>query len=228
MAERTANETEPVAFGEKLANSQLFTDLFRDGMALVEETATYLDGPGRLEFEKARTRRGACLCDREHAPDHAADAAGVLAAAASRRQGRRDVARPGQQGKIQGEARARGPRRPSERQAGAAASAGPDRALQGAAGRRCAGSTPPCMRAPTPPAPRWAIRSNARWACSRRRSSGSKWRPHRAVGLSTECCRHKRDTHHAFDFCLFSSPIFYSQLLIEWALDFRPAHRQNS
>jgi len=40
---------QPVSFGERLANSQAFADLFRDGMALVEETATYLDGPGRQE-----------------------------------------------------------------------------------------------------------------------------------------------------------------------------------
>ena len=39
-------------FGERLANSQAFADLFRDGMALVEETATYLDGPGRAESKK--------------------------------------------------------------------------------------------------------------------------------------------------------------------------------
>ena len=32
--------------------SQAFADLFRDGMALVEETATYLDGPGRAESKK--------------------------------------------------------------------------------------------------------------------------------------------------------------------------------
>jgi regulator of CtrA degradation len=40
---------QPVSFGERLANSQAFADLFRDGMALVEATATYLDGPGRQE-----------------------------------------------------------------------------------------------------------------------------------------------------------------------------------
>jgi regulator of CtrA degradation len=40
---------DPVSFGERLANSQAFAVLFRDGMALVEETATYLDGPGRAE-----------------------------------------------------------------------------------------------------------------------------------------------------------------------------------
>jgi regulator of CtrA degradation len=52
MAEQTANEAGPVLFGERLANSQLFSDLFRDGMTLVEETATYLDGPGRQESKK--------------------------------------------------------------------------------------------------------------------------------------------------------------------------------
>ena len=49
MSEQTANEAAPVSFGERLANSQVFTDLFRDGMALVEETASYLDGPGRKD-----------------------------------------------------------------------------------------------------------------------------------------------------------------------------------
>src|ERR1700730_9710474 len=39
----------PVSFGAKLAGSQLFAVLFRDGMTLVEETAAYLDGPGRRE-----------------------------------------------------------------------------------------------------------------------------------------------------------------------------------
>jgi len=46
------NEAQPVSFGERLANSQAFADLFRDGMALVEETATYLDGPGRQESKE--------------------------------------------------------------------------------------------------------------------------------------------------------------------------------
>jgi regulator of CtrA degradation len=43
------SQAETESFGERLANSQAFADLFRDGMALVEETATYLDGPGRAE-----------------------------------------------------------------------------------------------------------------------------------------------------------------------------------
>ena len=39
----------PVPFGARLAGSQQFATMFRDGMALVEETAAYLDGPGRGE-----------------------------------------------------------------------------------------------------------------------------------------------------------------------------------
>jgi regulator of CtrA degradation len=59
MAEKTMSEAQTVSFGEKLANSQAFSELFREGMALVEETATYLDGAGRQE-SKALTR-GAAL-----------------------------------------------------------------------------------------------------------------------------------------------------------------------
>src|SRR4051812_43137382 len=56
MSERSANEAGPVSFGQRLASSQVFADLFRDGMQLVEETAAYLDGPGRTESKKlART-----------------------------------------------------------------------------------------------------------------------------------------------------------------------------
>ena len=49
MADKLANQTGPVSFGERLAGSQAFLLLFREGMALVEETAGYLDGPGRRE-----------------------------------------------------------------------------------------------------------------------------------------------------------------------------------
>src|SRR6476469_610585 len=59
MSERSANEAGPVSFGQRLASSQHFTDLFRDGMALVEETASYLDGPGRQESK--RLARAAAL-----------------------------------------------------------------------------------------------------------------------------------------------------------------------
>src|SRR5207247_10188800 len=46
------SQTTPVSFGERLASSHAFADLFRDCMALVEETATYLDGPGRQQSKK--------------------------------------------------------------------------------------------------------------------------------------------------------------------------------
>jgi regulator of CtrA degradation len=49
MSEKWANQAGPVSFGERLAGSQAFSILFREGMALVEETASYLDGPGRRE-----------------------------------------------------------------------------------------------------------------------------------------------------------------------------------
>jgi regulator of CtrA degradation len=52
MSENSLIPAQPVSFGEHLANSQIFADLFRDGMALVEETATYLDGPGRAESKQ--------------------------------------------------------------------------------------------------------------------------------------------------------------------------------
>jgi regulator of CtrA degradation len=49
MSDKSAREIGPVSFGEKLASSQAFSLLFREGMTLVEETAGYLDGPGRRE-----------------------------------------------------------------------------------------------------------------------------------------------------------------------------------
>ena len=52
MSEKRASEAGAVSFSERLANSQVFATLFRDGMALVEETASYLDGSGRLESKK--------------------------------------------------------------------------------------------------------------------------------------------------------------------------------
>jgi regulator of CtrA degradation len=50
MSDKAVNGA--VSFGERLTGSQAFADLFRDGMALVEETAAYLDGPGRQESKK--------------------------------------------------------------------------------------------------------------------------------------------------------------------------------
>src|SRR5438445_4844005 len=51
MAEKWAGG-QPVSFGARLAASQSFAVLFRDGMKLVEETAAYLDGPGRQDSKK--------------------------------------------------------------------------------------------------------------------------------------------------------------------------------
>jgi regulator of CtrA degradation len=47
MSNRVINR--PVSFGERLAASESFSPLFRDGMKLVEDAAAYLDGPGRKE-----------------------------------------------------------------------------------------------------------------------------------------------------------------------------------
>src|ERR1700685_1527095 len=52
MSEKRSIEANAVSFSERLANSQVFATLFRDGMALVEETASYLDGAGRAESKK--------------------------------------------------------------------------------------------------------------------------------------------------------------------------------
>jgi regulator of CtrA degradation len=44
-----ADAADTIAFGERLAASEAFLGLFREGMALIEETASYLDGPGRQD-----------------------------------------------------------------------------------------------------------------------------------------------------------------------------------
>ena len=55
-----------VSFGAKFAHSDQFRTVFREGMALVEAAATYLDGDGRKEARKLKpphslaTPRRAC------------------------------------------------------------------------------------------------------------------------------------------------------------------------
>src|SRR6202008_512762 len=49
MTERSHSDSHLVQFSERLTNSAAFGNLFREGMDLVEETAAYLDGPGRAE-----------------------------------------------------------------------------------------------------------------------------------------------------------------------------------
>lgn len=51
MARHGQSQTDlnTVSFAERMARSPAFQSLFQDGMALVEEAAAYLDGPGRQE-----------------------------------------------------------------------------------------------------------------------------------------------------------------------------------
>jgi regulator of CtrA degradation len=58
MSEKRMMEAGAVSFSERLASSQVFAALFRDGMALVEETASYLDGSGRQESKKLERSAG--------------------------------------------------------------------------------------------------------------------------------------------------------------------------
>lgn len=52
QSERTDMTNDVAAFGVRLVGSAGFTSLFREGMALVEETAGYLDGDGRHESRR--------------------------------------------------------------------------------------------------------------------------------------------------------------------------------
>lgn len=49
MSDRNSSEADLVLLSERITNSAAFSALFREGMDLVEETAAYLDGPGRAE-----------------------------------------------------------------------------------------------------------------------------------------------------------------------------------
>jgi regulator of CtrA degradation len=49
MSENSARDADLVLFSERLAGSQVFSTLFREGMNMVEETAAYLDGAGRKD-----------------------------------------------------------------------------------------------------------------------------------------------------------------------------------
>jgi regulator of CtrA degradation len=47
-----------VSFGERFQSSEHFDNIFREGMALVERTASYLDGPGRKEAKSLQGGAG--------------------------------------------------------------------------------------------------------------------------------------------------------------------------
>jgi regulator of CtrA degradation len=57
MIDDQRNTAKLSVFGKRLAGSDAFKAMFREGMALVEETATYLDGEGRLQ-SRGLTRAG--------------------------------------------------------------------------------------------------------------------------------------------------------------------------
>ena len=69
---------------QSFAGSALFERTFDEGMALVEETARYLDGRGREESQRSAAQGRDALCRRKPARHHAADAGGKLAAGAAR------------------------------------------------------------------------------------------------------------------------------------------------
>ncbi len=47
--DRAADRGDAVDFAERMAASEQFMSLFREGMGLLENTANYLDGPGRAD-----------------------------------------------------------------------------------------------------------------------------------------------------------------------------------
>jgi regulator of CtrA degradation len=60
MTERDGSREQdgPVRFGSTFIGSDAFRELFREGMRLIEETAAFLDGPGRDE-SRALSQRAA-------------------------------------------------------------------------------------------------------------------------------------------------------------------------
>ncbi len=55
VSDNRGEQSQPVSFVEKLAGSEAFGAMFKEGMGLVEEAAAYLDGAGR-EDAKALSR----------------------------------------------------------------------------------------------------------------------------------------------------------------------------
>jgi regulator of CtrA degradation len=50
--DRSSEASKTVSFAQRLATSEAFKTLFREGMNLVEESAAYLDGPGRGDAQR--------------------------------------------------------------------------------------------------------------------------------------------------------------------------------
>jgi regulator of CtrA degradation len=51
-------DVDPVRFGQNFVGSDAFKALFQEGMELIEETAAYLDGPGREESRTMQRQVG--------------------------------------------------------------------------------------------------------------------------------------------------------------------------
>ena len=52
------HDADPVRFGRSFVGSEAFRALFQEGMELVEETAAYLDGPGREDSRHLHRQAG--------------------------------------------------------------------------------------------------------------------------------------------------------------------------
>src|SRR3954464_77414 len=52
LRNRNKSERDPVAFGTTFVRSDAFKIVFREGIGLIEDTAAYLDGPGRDESRR--------------------------------------------------------------------------------------------------------------------------------------------------------------------------------
>ena len=166
MKERSADEAAPIYFGEKLASSQAFAGLFRDGMALVEETAAYLDGPGRQESKKLeRSAALAYATESMRLTTRLMQLASWLLLHRAVKEGEMTLAQANKE-KTKVKLAAGEPGDPDTDQAAARAPARPDRPLQEA--QR---SGPParrqhlCAAARAGQAPRSAIRWSASSAC---------------------------------------------------------------
>ena len=58
-----SSSADPVVLAKRRATGEAFSALFREGMALVEMTAAYLDGPGRKEakgLDRSAASRTSC------------------------------------------------------------------------------------------------------------------------------------------------------------------------
>ena len=79
---RKPERQKPISFGHAYAQSETFRALFQDGMNLVEETANYLDGDGRVAAKSLTRPASIVYATESMPPDDPPDAACVLASAA--------------------------------------------------------------------------------------------------------------------------------------------------